>query len=201
VNRRLCTLFTTLVVCFNSSLAGAAVSRYTFKPSVEPSFQYNGGDLIWVNIAAQLSGQVSISTDESTGAADLRFENVVIHSVFSSFETGEMSELPKEWTTEFYEGKMLTELDAFDFSIPGKRMSPTEIRFGPSLSEGAIRYVQHFRFTFDANSYRLAGGSFYCDDCPNYHINGQLIPIPEPSTFGGLMTALICVAYGRRRRA
>jgi hypothetical protein len=200
MSRPLLILCTILLVCFNSLLASAAVISYSFKPSDEPSFGYSGGDLVWVNVAAQLSGQVSISIDENTGAADLRFENVVIHSVFSTIHELN-SEPPEQFTAEFYEGKSLTDLDAFDYSIPGQRVSPTEIKFGPTISEGTIRYQQHFRFRFDGNAYRLSGGSFHCDDCPNYHIYGQLIPIPEPSTFGGLIAALACLASWRSRRA
>lgn len=203
MNQRMLMLCVMLMICINSSFALAGVDVYEFNHSDAPSFLYTGGDLLVVNIAARLSGRVSISTDEYTSAAELRFESVIIYSAFSSTQTGEFlfKELSEYWTAEFYEGTTLTELDAFDFVIPGRRITPAEVKFGPSLSEGTNRYLQHFTFTADANSYRLTGGSFFSDDSPNYYIDGVLIPVPEPSTFGYYMAALACLANLRHHRS
>lgn len=197
MNRPLVLLCTTLTVWFNSSLSLAAVSSYKFKPSAAPSFWYSGGDQFTVNIGAQLSGQISIYTDENTGGANLRFDDTTIHSAFGSIYPSEFTPepLPDNWYAEFYEGRLITELDAFDSLIPGKIISPAEIKFGPSNSEGPNRYLQHFKFTVGANSYRLSGGSFYGDDCPNYYVEGQLIPVPEPSAVCILFVATVCVYW------
>jgi hypothetical protein len=195
---------TAMLIWSNGSLVSATVSSYRFVPSAGPSFLFSGGDLLWVNIAAQLSGEVSIDIDENTGTADLRFDDVVIHSAYGSTDTHELTpELPDHWEAEFYEGKLLAELDAFEASIAGQRISTSEIKFGPSVSDGTIRYQQHFSFTVDGDSYRLWGGSFHSDDSPNYYIYGRLVSVPEPSITGISIVAagiLSCHCRVRRRR-
>jgi hypothetical protein len=132
----------------------------------------------------------------------LRFDDVIIHSAFGSTYPPEftLEELPDDWNAEFYEGRVLTELDAFDSLIPGKIVSPAEFKFGPSLSEGTNQYKQNFKFTVGANSYRLSGQSFDCDDCPNYYVDGQLTPVPESSAACILIVATATLLFLRPLR-
>jgi hypothetical protein len=201
MNRALLMACAVVTTCFSSSSLLAAVSNYRFiQTDASPyPFVYDGGDLVIVSIAAQLSGQISISTDENTGAAELRFDNVVIHSAYS-LNQNLPSDVPENWNAGFYEGKMLPELDAFDFSISGQRISAMQITFGPTMAQGPDWYRQTFDFTVDADSYRLSGVSWHGDDSPNYYIDGRLLLVPEPSVLGSLITALAFLANRRHSR-
>jgi hypothetical protein len=189
-----------LTASFSGSFALAAVSSYAILPSTFPPFRYTGGDTAWVAIGAQLSGVISISVDDSTRVAAVNLDNVLIHSAYGTVDTGErVLMLPDSWSAAFYEGKTLPELDSFDPSIPGQIISPSEIKFGPTFRAGLTEYVQYLKFTESSGSYRLSGGSFISDDSPNYYIEAQLIPIPEPSTIGCLIVAFPCLGRWRRR--
>jgi len=182
----------TLFVCHCE--AATAVSTYRFESSAEPSFRYVSGDLP-CEILAHLSGHVSIATEEDSGKAQLRLVDVLIHSAHTEYGDSYCD-------ADIFEGVMLSSISGgFDTAIPGERLTPLDIQFGPSLSENWPKYMRQFTFTVGPDSLRLSGSSiFYGDDGGSYSINGLLLPVPEAAAGNLIMIAFAIAACCRQSR-
>jgi hypothetical protein len=186
--RRRLIFHTTLCLLVNSPWAVAATFSYKFDESAEPAFLYTSGNFP-DSVMARLSGQVSVTIDENTGAADLRFVDVVVHSAHSD---GFLPEF-------FRETSLLSSFGDFATAIPGQRITSTEYKFGPTLTPRS--YMQEFTLTAEQDSYRLIGESlFYGYDGGEHYINALLTPIPEPSAVSMLSIAVVSVSCLRRCR-
>jgi hypothetical protein len=194
MNRPLLCTFATLCLVFNSSFANAAITRYRFEPTEDPSFRYVSGDLP-CQIAAQLAGQVSVFLDDDSGDAELRFLDVLIDSPFS--ETPEHTYCDPEYFEQF---PMLSTHGGFDSTITGERITPTNFSFGPALSDDS-QYRLEFTLTASSGSYVLSGSSvFNGDDGPSFFIDGVLAPVPEPPALIVSIVALTALSSIRSFR-
>jgi hypothetical protein len=183
-------IHTTVCLLITSPSALAATTRYQFQESIEPAFLFVSGDIPG-QVTARLSGQISVTIDDNTGAADLRFVDAMIHPVHS-----------EEFLLEYFEEfPLLSAHGGFHSAIPGQRITSTDFKFGPSLSPGSPKYRQDFTFTAEGDSYRLNGESlFHGDDGGNYFINAVLLPVPEPPALSMLSIGVVGVScLGRYR--